>query len=89
MGMTSDRDQMPPIVRKLLTAWPLILALCVVLGDGVRIEWSIADHERRLERIESQMLPLSNTLSKIEQQNDDIVDRLVRIERRQDQEKPQ
>lgn len=79
---------MHPAIRRLVTAWPLVLALSVVAGDGLRIEWGIADHERRIEKLENQISSSSDKLTKIEQQNDDIVARLDRIERRQDQEPP-
>lgn len=89
MALTDpNQDSLHPAVRKLISAWPLVLAVGVVAADGLRIEWGIADHERRIEKLEAQSLPFSEKLTRIEQQNDDIVARLDRIERRQDEEKP-
>lgn len=87
---TNDQgaDGLHPTVRKIVMAWPIILAIGLVAADGLRVEWRIEDHEQRIEKLEAQMLPFSDKLTRIEQQNDDIVARLDRIERRQDQGAP-
>jgi hypothetical protein len=88
MALTdSVSDGLHPTVRKVINAWPLILALGTIFVAGVQANTQLQEHSRRLDTLEAQSQPFAEKLTRIEQQGKDTLERLDRIERRQDEER--
>lgn len=84
MNDPSASGALHPVVQRIVNAWPLLLTLVTIGAAGIHMEWSVADHERRVAKLEDQSAPLAERLTRIEQQGKDGIERLDRIERRLD-----